>query len=817
MGSGKAGRTHLIAAGQRAAGLKAPRELQQLDLSNETNEPLAQLNFDREPLASSKQGNLPPGPGKTEIEQLCGGQVKLERSMTIQELATGRLSPVWRRIQSLLCWAGLSLALTFQSRAALQFDVFVGYDGLVREAAWFPVACEVYNDGPSFNAVFELSAGNLGTDQLRRVPLELPTNTRKRFVIPVFASGGRYYQWNARLLDDRGKVRAEHQGLQPKFVAWEGKILGALARSFAGVPTLPDVRQNRPELKPQVARLQVEQFPDNPIAFEGLDALYLNSEKALSLKVNQIAALLAWVHEGGRLIVGIEQLGDVNSTPWLQQLLPCEMSDMANVAVDEDLQQWVQQDAESESARISRPKPPARGRRLPVIPQGGTDNLFPDPNFVDAQMPVALAKVREGEVLLAAQNKPLIVEAPRGRGRVTLLTFSPEREPFRSWKNKPWFWAKLMQVPVSWFTAPDLAAYGGWSLDGVFGALIDSNQVRKLPVEWLLLLLVVYLIVIGPFDQYWLKKINRQMLTWITFPTYVVLFSLLIYFIGYKLRAGETEWNELQIVDVLPSGQRAAFRGRTFASIYSSSNAKYPLAFSPAAGDGAEQSYACLRGELLDLASGGQEGSRANVEQHGNVFRAEIFVPVWTSLLYVNDWFEPGNLPLKASFTNQQGQAQIVVENLLDRPLTDGRVAVRGFVYDFGTLQPHERKSVLLDPAAGVPLQSFVLQHGNEFQSAVSSRRNALGDASKGRLENLPLTATVASFAAQLPKPDIQRSFVAPPGMDLTTLVERGDAVVFAWDANQAYARPINGFSPPRLKRNTLLRLAVPAVAQPGM
>ena len=54
--------------------------------------------------------------------------------------------------------------------------------------------------------------------------------------------------------------------------------------------------------------------------------------------------------------------------------------------------------------------------------------------------------------------------------------------------------------------------------------MIDSRQVRKLPVEWLLLLLVVYLIVIGPFDQWWLKKINRQMLTWITFPTYVVLF-----------------------------------------------------------------------------------------------------------------------------------------------------------------------------------------------------------------------------------------------------------------------------------------------------
>ena len=48
--------------------------------------------------------------------------------------------------------------------------------------------------------------------------------------------------------------------------------------------------------------------------------------------------------------------------------------------------------------------------------------------------------------------------------------------------------------------------------------MIDSKQVRKLPVEWLLLLLIVYLVVIGPLDQYWLKRIKRPMLTWITFP-----------------------------------------------------------------------------------------------------------------------------------------------------------------------------------------------------------------------------------------------------------------------------------------------------------
>jgi hypothetical protein len=724
----------------------------------------------------------------------------------VEKRVGGHLLKAWRLA---FCLMLLAFAMG-RAQATLQFDVFMGYDGTIREASWFPVICEIHNDGPSFNAVFELTVGNLGSDQVRRVPLELPTNTRKRFIIPVFAAGGRYNQWQARLVDERGRIVAEHAGLQPKTLAWEGIMLGALPRTFAGLPSLPDLHQTRSELKPQVARLQAEQFPDNPIALEGLDAIYLNSEKALGLKVNQVAALLAWVQEGGRLIVSVEQLADINSTPWLQQLLPAELTDLANVAVDEDLQQWIGEPDPAAAAAALGPRPPMRQQRrsLPTA-MAPVEDILPDPNFTDAQMPVAAVHLRDGQVALSAKNNPLVIEASRGRGQVTLLTFSPEREPFRSWKNRTWFWSKLMHVPRHWYASMDISPYGGWSLDGVFGALIDSRQVRKLPVEWLLLLLVVYLIVIGPFDQYWLKKINRQMLTWITFPTYVVLFSLLIYFIGYKLRAGETEWNELQVIDVLPRGQKAALRGRTFASIYSSSNARYQLAFAPPTPDLADQSYACLRGELLDLFNGDQGGSRANVEQYGNVFRADIFVPVWTSLLYVNDWFEPGPLPLTAEATRQGGKVQVTLENLLDRPLTETRAIVQGNVYELGTLAPRQKKTVKLESVTGVPLASFVMQYGNVFQNIVQERRRALGDERSGHLDNLPLTAMVASFSGQLPHPDRQRSCVAPPGLDLSPMVDRGDAVVMAWDAGQSYTKPVNQFNPPRLQRNTLLRLVV--------
>src|SRR6267378_2132053 len=43
--------------------------------------------------------------------------------------------------------------------AAVRFDVFLGYDGILPQASWFPVAFEIQNDGPSFNGVVEISPG----------------------------------------------------------------------------------------------------------------------------------------------------------------------------------------------------------------------------------------------------------------------------------------------------------------------------------------------------------------------------------------------------------------------------------------------------------------------------------------------------------------------------------------------------------------------------------------------------------------------------------------------------------------------------------
>jgi hypothetical protein len=686
------------------------------------------------------------------------------------------------------------------ARAALQFDVFLGYDGVVPEANWFPVVCEVRNDGPSFNAFFEISSGQFSQGQVRRVPIELPTNTRKRVVVPVFSSS-RDGSWNFRLIDDRGNVHAEELNKRPRqTLAWEIPMIGALSRTVGGVPTLPNVKPSTPELQPVAARLQPALFPDNPIALEGLDTLYLDSETALELKVAQRDALLAWLNGGGHLVLGVEQVSDIAASGWLAELLPCELSATKMIKPDAEFQNWLQR---GEISLLDVPeKNPSNKKKssAKVLGANPFSELNADEKFQQSELMVFTGKLRDGTALVEAQGMPLVVEAPRGRGKITLLNFSAEREPFLSWKNRPWFWVKLAGISPMLYQTSDYNRYGGSSIDSVFGAMIDSKQVRKLPLTWLLLLLVVYLLVIGPLDQYWLKKINRQMLTWITFPLYVLFFSVLIYFIGFQLRAGDSEFNELQIVDVFPRTDKAVLRGRSYASIYSPSNKRYPLA--------SEQPFATLRGEFSHTYNGGEENSQATVIQRGNNFLAEVSVPVWTSQLYVGDWLQPADLPVKIVSARDGDDWAIEVENLLDRQLSQAEVVLGNRIYLVGDLPAHGTKKSKLKFSDGVPLKNFVQQNGGNFFQAAQFRRQTFGN---NRMDfNVPLGAMAASFCSQLDESQGNQYFISPDGFDLSKLAEQGNTILLAWDSDHLLAKPLNQFTPRRNHRDTLLRLVVP-------
>jgi len=702
----------------------------------------------------------------------------------------------------------LLLLASLGTRAEVRFDVFLGYDGTLRESTWFPVTCEVFNDGPTFNGFIEVSSANFGSGEEQRFPIELPTGTLKRVVIPTFASSRFSSIWEVRLIDSRGKLRAESAGIRPqRQLGWETRIMGALPRTPAGMVSLRSIKRGQPDAQPAAVRFQPQLFPDNPLVLEGMDALYLNSEAAVGLKANQANALLAWLNAGGHLIVGIEQISDVSGVPWLRGLLPVEPQDIVTVASHDELDRWLHQVTMVTNNLITLPggarKPRTSGE--PTV-ENAFGDLSLDPVFESAAIRVVTGRLRDAKVLVAVAGKPLIVTANRGLGRVTVLMFSPEREPFKSWKALPSLWTYLLGVPLELYVSNDFTSGYGQGVDGFFGAMIDSRQVHKLPVEWLLLLLVVYLLVIGPFDRMWLKKINRPMLTWITFPCYVVFFSGLIYLIGYKLRAGDSEYNELHLVDVLKSGDRAELRGCTYVSIYSPVNARYPMQ--------SQQKFATFRPEYLGSRAG-ESSQKASLTQTGESFAAEVSVPVWTSQLFTSDWWGSADLPMSATLNRNPAGWSLTVKNQSAKRLADVRFAFAGAVYQLGEIPPWMEKDYTLATLPQVPLYDFVNNSAHQYATVANQRQYAFGRSRSGQIDEVAKASMVASLLGMMDEPRNGNSVVLPPGLDVSHAVTSDRGVLLAWSPDTA---PVPRLSSSKTKLgqvNTLWRIPVLAATTP--
>ena len=673
--------------------------------------------------------------------------------------------------------------------AEVRFDVFMGFSGKARNGEWFPVTVEIENDGPTFSGEIEIKPSSFN-EQSIRYKIELPNNTRKRLSIPVFNNSS--YRWNAKLLND-GKVVSKNDNLRIDSIPWFSKLFAAVSDQQSSGPVLPETRfknnnANR-RFSPVVVNIQADIFPDNPVTLHGLSSLYLNSKRAINFRAEQASAVSIWVRSGGHLILGVDQPSDITGTPWLRELLNTQFGLMQNLEVGPLIRDWLSNAG---------------------YPMGAIDEEF-NTNFLNAT-PVRL---KDGKTLMSFDGKTLIANANRGLGQVTILGFNPEREPIRSWENRAWLWARLADIDSEWFVSEKPPRdYGRMNVDGLYGMMIDSRQVSKLPVIWLILLLITYLVIIGPVDRIWLKRINKQMLTWLTFPIYVIFFSFLIYYIGYRLRAGQLEINELHIVDVLP-GDQVALRGRSYASIYSPSNKDYLMGGSLALGAFRNESSSFSNGAgnqplLIGLSPGKLE--------------AKARVPIWTSRLFSSEWVSGSEVNIQASVTKQNNDTyQLEILNGLRKPIVGAAfVALQRIVYDESINITPGKRGLLELKRSDSKVRDVISGFSSNIRTSIQSRNRAFGNAELSRMDLGLMNIVTGSFPGMLEidgikqfKKDVNQ-FDSSGGMDISEYLERDGSVLFVFVEDQSPISSTGLFESKLRKSHSLYRIPIKLLNKDG-
>ncbi len=167
-------------------------------------------------------------------------------------------------------------------------------------------------------------------------------------------------------------------------------------------------------------------------------------------------------------------------------------------------------------------------------------------------------------------------------------------------------------------------------------------------------------------------------------------------------------------------------------------------------------------------------------------------------------------MPLLVTVTRQNVGWEVSVENRTDRAVAAAHIVIEDYILPLGEVPARETRTVKVTRDKGQPLADFVGLHGAGFGQAVSARQRMFGGSGSGRLDDLPNGTVAASFLSQTRRGvESTRQFIAPPGLDLSSIKDHGNAVLLAWSSDYAPVKSMRQFSPRRSHQNTLWRVPV--------
>ncbi len=441
---------------------------------------------------------------------------------------TGRMARLLAAV-ALVAGALLIPAAPASAADGLKMDAHALLQGHVRAGSWFGIAVDLQNDGPTVAGELRISGG---ADSRTRfgTPVELATGSRKQYLLyalpPTFGGNMTVELVSGSQVVAKSKVAiALHDQTQ--------LVVGLVAENPARLVGQLDLLPNQNGLAPVIVPLGTTDLPERVQAWAPLDRLIWQDVDAASLTPNQLAAMRTWIAGGGRLvIVGGTAPADV-LTGFPDDLLPYRPTGLVDV----------------DPSTLTSVLGPIPAAATSVTAFGG-----------DAG---------QGRTLAMSGDRVVAADRTFGSGAVTLLGF----DPATSWIAD----GDAVDVPL-WRRLLPPRSGGTVSLvddQTIVSAVTNLPSLALPPIGALLVLLLGYIVLIGPVNYLVLRSIDRREWAWVTVPIMIAVFTVGSFGIGALLRGSDVILNEVAIVRGAPGTDAATTQ--SYLGIFSPSRATYQL------------------------------------------------------------------------------------------------------------------------------------------------------------------------------------------------------------------------------------------------
>ncbi|HYI66020.1 MAG TPA: hypothetical protein VEW95_03765 [Candidatus Limnocylindrales bacterium] len=430
---------------------------------------------------------------------------------------------------ALLLVALLLPALPVNAASSIQIEARALVGGRYAVGGWMGISVTLVNDGEPTEGTL---AATTEAGAVQRF-VEMPAGARK--VVMLYLQPEAFQrQVTVQYREPNGTVE----------VVVETRVLEQASSQFAivgdGAGTL------RPQLSagdgvgtPAPLSLALADLPERSEPLEGLSAVVWADDSS-ALTEAQRRSIERWVANGGQLVI-------VGGADWQARTAGfADILPLDGITAVDDVPQ------------------------TSVASWAGADNAAAD------AATISTGTLRDGaRALIRADDGTILASMrPIGGGRVILLGADLATDAYRAWEGSPRLWARLLPT-----TGALEEFFGGFppedAQNAMGTALSNLPSLEVPPAELLLVVIVAYILLIGPISYVVLRRIDRRELAWVTAPLLVVVFTACSFGIGSSMKGSDVIVNQISLIR--SSGAGGAATVESYAGVFSPERATYDL------------------------------------------------------------------------------------------------------------------------------------------------------------------------------------------------------------------------------------------------
>jgi len=205
---------------------------------------------------------------------------------------------------------------------------------------------------------------------------------------------------------------------------------------------------------------------------------------------------------------------------------------------------------------------------LPIIPAKTVTLTDEDNKFFNKEEVLIMEGNVTGETLLRKSNAPLLTKKNLGEGQIFFITADLSRKPFSQEYEEKELWNSI-------FAARSQVRKENLRADNA-NILNQLPELAAPPLATIFWSLLIYIILIGPVNYFYIKKKDKLLNIFINVPVIALIFSVGIFMLGYSTKGSKILLRKFNLV-YIRAGQSYGFIDSAV-SLFSPGKTTYDIA-----------------------------------------------------------------------------------------------------------------------------------------------------------------------------------------------------------------------------------------------